>query len=238
MASNKDNEKALTKKQQMVLDFVNEQVQEKGYPPSVREICTAVGFKSTSSAHAYLAKLEEMGLIQKDPSKPRAIKVLKTNLDDSHSEEISNFSDINNNIDNKDNIINFPGSNPDNVVDVPIVGKVTAGAPILAVENIEDTFPVPLGFVGNKESFMLKVRGESMINAGILNDDFVLVSKQSTASNGDIVVALIEDEATVKTFYKEKDHVRLQPQNELYDPIIVKDNFSILGKVIGVFRKL
>lgn len=229
MATNKDTKKTLTPKQKMVLDFVNNQVNEKGYPPSVREICTAVGFKSTSSAHAYLNKLEKMGLIYKDPTKPRALRVLHQNS--------SNNAEIESNLEN-DKIINFPGSRPDNIVNVPIVGKVTAGSPILAVENINDTFPVPLDFVGNKESFMLQISGDSMIGSGILDGDYVLVSKQNTAYNGDVVVALIDEEATVKTYYNEKDHVRLQPENDIYEPIIVTENLSILGKVVGVFRRM
>ncbi len=210
-------QKKLNEKQQQILDFVNTQVEEKGYPPSVREICSAVGFKSTSTVHAYLEKLEESGLIHKDPTKPRALKVL---------DEKRKSSSV-----KMENIYSRK-----ELVDVPIVGKVTAGQPILAVENIEDTFPLPADFLQNSTAFMLKVQGDSMIEAGILDRD--LVRQQSTAINGDIVVALIGEEATVKTFYKEKDHVRLQPENQYLDPIIVSDNLSILGKVIGVYRKL
>lgn len=209
----------LTEKQQRILDFVNKHVEEVGYPPSVREICSSVGFKSTSTVHAYLKKLEKMGLIHKDPTKPRAIKVLNNKRKNVLRDTQSYYS-------------------KKELVDVPIVGKVTAGQPILAVENIEDTFPLPVDFVQNSTAFLLRVQGNSMIEAGIFDKDFVLVKQQSVASNGDIVVALIGDEATVKTFYKEKDHVRLQPQNKHMDPIIVRDNLSILGKVIGVFRKL
>lgn len=209
--------KNITEKQQKILDFVNKQVEKNGYPPSVREICDAVGFKSTSTVHAHLEKLMQKGLLHKDPTKPRALKVLN---DHNNS---SQFSSKNYYLE-KD------------LVDVPIIGRVTAGKPILAVENIEDTFPLPASFTQNSDVFMLRVQGDSMINAGILNNDLVLVRQQPTANNGDIVVALIEDEATVKTFYKEKDHIRLQPQNPYMEPIIVKDNCSILGKVIGVFR--
>lgn len=209
-------------KQQQILDFVNRQVEEKGYPPSVREICSAVGFKSTSTVHGYLQKLEKSGLIIKDPTKPRALKVLNGSKHNSDH--------------NKLNSKNYYSRRE--LVDVPIVGRVTAGLPILAVENIEDSFPLPADFVQNSTAFMLRVQGESMIEAGILDKDLVLVRQQSTAINGDTVVALIGDEATVKTFYKEKDHVRLQPQNQYMDPIIVRDNLTILGKVIGVFRKL
>lgn len=212
-------QKKLTEKQQMIIDFVNSQVEEKGYPPSVREICKAVGFKSTSTVHAYLEKLEKEGLIHKDPTKPRALKVVQ-------GSKASPVRNIESYVSRRE------------MVEVPIVGKVTAGQPILAVENIEDTFPLPVNFVQNATAFMLKVQGDSMIEAGIFDRDLVLVKQQSTAANGDIVVALIEDEATVKTFYKEKDHIRLQPENQYLDPIIVKDNLSILGKVIGVFRML
>lgn len=214
--------KKLTDRQQQILDFVNRQVEEKGYPPSVREICSAVGFKSTSTVHGYLEKLRKNGLIAKDPTKPRAIKVIAGNRNTPQKEQGSGRD-------------YYPGKE---LVDVPIVGRVTAGQPILAVENVEGTFPLPVDFVQNSDAFMLRVQGDSMVEAGILDKDLVLVRQQSTANNGDIVVALIGDEATVKTFYKEKDHIRLQPQNRYMDPIIVRDNISILGKVTGVFRKL
>lgn len=203
--------------QQKILDFLNEQVKIKGYPPSVREICAAVGFKSTSTVHSYLEKLKREGLIQKDPTKPRALKIVRNNKAEEESKEIYSRREM---------------------VEVPIIGKVTAGLPILAVENIEDTFPLPLDFVQGSTAFMLRVQGDSMIEAGIFDRDFILIKQQSTASNGDIVVALIGDEATVKTFYKENGYVRLQPENKYFEPIIVRDNLSILGKVIGVFRKL
>ena len=220
MPRRKADENTVTPKQQQVLDYVAAHIQEKGYPPSVRDICSAVGFKSTSSAHAYLEALEKKGLLHKDASKTRALKVTSSSTP------------------SPSNVTPFPDVATREIVNVPIVGKVTAGQPILAVENIEDSFPVPLEFVGNQDAFMLKVRGESMIEAGILDGDFVLVSKQSTARNGDIVVALIEDEATVKTFYKENGYVRLQPENPYMEPIIVRENLSILGKVSGVFRKM
>ena len=214
-------QKNLTDKQQQILDFVNSQVEEKGYPPSVREICSAVGFKSTSTVHSYLEKLEKSGMILKDPTKPRALRVVGGRkaypVNQDSSRDYYSRKEL---------------------VDVPIVGKVTAGMPILAVENIEDTFPLPVDYVQNSTAFMLRIQGDSMVEAGILDKDLVLVKQQSTAVNGDIVVALIEDEATVKTFYKEKGYVRLQPQNQFMDPIIVRSNLSILGKVIGVFRKL
>lgn len=201
-------------KKKRILDFVNRQVQEKGYPPSVREICKAVGFKSTSTVHAYLSSLEEEGLIVKDPTKTRALKVV-----DENSKNLEGY------------IANHEIEN------IPILGRVTAGQPILAVENVEDTFPVPVQYLENATTFMLKIQGDSMVNAGILNGDYVIVKQQSTAMNGDIVVALIDDEATVKTFYKEKGYYRLQPQNDNYEPIIVTEGLSILGKVIALFRK-
>ncbi len=225
MPRKKADENIVTPRQQQVLDYVAAHIQEKGYPPSVRDICAAVGFKSTSSAHAYLEALEKKGLLHKDASKTRALKVTSSTTPTASSAA-------------KGNVTPFPDVATREVVNVPIVGKVTAGQPILAVESIEDTFPVPLEFVGNQDAFMLKVRGESMIEAGILDGDFVLVSKQSTARNGDIVVALIEDEATVKTFYRENGYVRLQPENPYMEPIIVRENLSILGKVSGVFRKM
>jgi repressor LexA len=200
-------------KKKRILEFVNRQVREKGYPPSVREICRAVGFKSTSTVHAYLSALEEEGLITRDPTKTRALKVVNRN-----SKDIEGY------VSDRE------------IENIPIVGKVTAGQPILAVENIEGTFPIPVEYLGNSTTFMLRIQGDSMVNAGILDGDYVIVRQQNTAMNGDIVVALIEDEATVKTFYKEKDHFRLQPQNDNYDPIIVTENIIILGKVIALFR--
>lgn len=200
-------------KQQMILDFLNRYQMEKGFPPSIREICKAVGFKSTSTVHSYIKKLEEEGLIVKDATKPRALKVLKSGKKD------------------------LEGYISDQEIDnIPVLGKITAGAPILAVENIEETFPVPVQYLGNSTSFMLKVRGDSMINAGIMDGDYIIVRQQNTANNGDIVAALIDEEATVKTFYKEKGHYRLQPENPDYEPIIVKE-LRILGKVTGLFRK-
>ena len=207
--------KKLTDKQKKVLDFVQSEVREKGYPPSVREICTALNIKSTSTVHAYLNRLEELGMISKDATKPRAIKLLKP-------DELN---------------VRFPDfGSTDKVSFVPIVGKVTAGAPILAVENITDTLPVSSDIVRGSSSFILSVKGESMIDAGILDGDLILVRQQSTAENGDIVVALIGEEATVKRFYKEKGHIRLQPENRYMEPIIVRDEVSIIGKVTNLFR--
>ena len=201
----------LSAKQQQILEYMKAEVREKGYPPSVREICEAVGLKSTSTVHGHLARLEKKGYIRRDPTKPRAIEIL-------------------------DEAPHNPDLPTRELVQVPIVGNITAGTPILAVENIEDTFPVPVDYVHNDTVFMLKVGGDSMIEAGIFDKDLILVRQQSNASNGDIVVALIEDYATVKTFFREKDFVRLQPQNASMNPIIVRD-VTILGKVIGLFRK-
>ena len=201
----------LTEQQKKILDYIKDEVNYKGYPPSVREICLAVGLKSTSTVHGHLAKLEKNGFIRRDPTKPRAIEL----LDDADMNR-QYFKTI---------------------AQIPMVGKVTAGEPILAVENIEDYFPVPKEFIDESNHYMLTIKGDSMINAGILNGDYVLVKQQNTANNGDIVVAMLEDEATVKRFYKEKAHFRLQPENPAMEPII-STNVQILGKVKGVFRKL
>ena len=206
-------------KEKAILKFIEEQVIENGYPPSVREIGKAIGLSSTATVHAYLAKLEKQGYIKKEDKKGRTLKVIKGTDGQQIIKENKNFY------------------TQRELVDVPVIGKITAGQPILAVENVTDTFPIPIDFVGNSESFMLTVRGESMIEAGILDGDYILVKKQDNASNGEIVVALIEDEATVKTFYKENGHIRLQPENHTMDPIIVPD-CKILGKVAGVFRKM
>ena len=214
----------LNSRESDILKFIEKQVKEVGYPPSVREIGKAVGLSSTATVHAYLSKLEEKGYIKKETQKGRTLRLLKGTKDNKDKNQTSLFEGK-----------NFYGGKE--LVDVPVVGKITAGAPILAVENITDSFLIPLDFVGNSESFMLTVSGESMIEAGILDGDYILVQKQNVARNGEIVVALIEDEATVKTFYKESDHIRLQPENSSMDPIIVKD-CQILGKVVGVFRKL
>ena len=209
----------LNKRERAILKFIEKQINEKGYPPSVREIGKAVGLSSTATVHGYLAKLTKKGYIKKEDQKGRTLRVLKGGLADNEKPSPK------------------PLYNGRELVDVPVIGKITAGAPILAVENVTDTFPIPIDFVGNSESFMLTVRGESMIEAGILDGDYILVKRQNSARNGQIVVALIEDEATVKTFYKEKDYIRLQPENSTMDPIIVPD-CKILGIVGGVFRKL
>ncbi len=201
----------LSQKQIEILLYIKSEVQKKGYPPSVRDICEGVNLRSTSTVHSHLEKIESKGYIRKDPTKPRAIEI----------------------IDKDDNYLFAPKK----TVDIPILGRVTAGAPILAVENIEDTFPLPLELVEGHDVFMLKIQGESMINAGIHDGDLVLVSEQKSAKNGDIVVALIEDEATVKRFYKEKDRFRLQPENDSMVPIYTTE-LTILGRVIGLYRKM
>lgn len=202
----------LTQKQIEILLYIKSEVQRQGYPPAVRDICKGVNLKSTSTVHSHLEKLESKGYIRKDPTKPRAIEILDKN----------------------DGFLLASKK----TVDIPILGRVTAGAPILAVENIEDTFPVPLELVEGHDVFMLKVQGESMIDAGILDGDLVLVQEQKSAINGDIVVALLEEEeATVKRFFKEKDKIRLQPENQFMAPIY-PENISILGKVIGLYRKM
>lgn len=198
----------ISKKQQEILDYIKNEILNRGFPPSVREICEAVNLKSTSSVHSHLEALEKNGYIRRDATKPRAIEIIDDNF----------------------NLVRRE------VVNVPLIGTVAAGQPLLAVENIENYFPVPAEFMPNEQSFMLRVKGDSMINAGIFDGDQVLVKEQSTASDGDIIVALVEDSATVKTFYKEKGYYRLQPENDTMDPIIVRTDLKILGKVFGVFR--
>lgn len=195
----------LNDKQLLIYEFLKDFTSEKGYPPTVREICKAVGLKSTSSVHGHLKHLEKEGLIKRDPTKPRALEIV-------------------------DSVVKKE------MINVPIIGRVTAGLPILANENIEDSFPLPLDYVKhNNDLFMLKISGSSMIKAGILDGDLAIIEKTQTASNGDKIVALIENEATLKTFYRENDHIRLQPENDEMEPIIV-DNCSILGKLIGIYR--
>ena len=200
----------ITPKQQEILDFIKSEILHKGYPPAVRDICEAVHLKSTSSVHSHLETLEKNGYIRRDPTKPRAIEIIDDTFQLTRRE----------------------------VVNVPLIGTVAAGQPILAQENIENYFPVPAEYMPNSECFMLKVKGDSMVNAGIFNGDQILVQQQNTANNGEMVVALIDDSATVKTFYKEDGHYRLQPENDSMEPIIVEPDrpFQILGKVIGVFR--
>lgn len=197
----------ITNKQREILEYIKDEILKRGYPPAVREICEAVNLKSTSSVHSHLETLEKNGYIRRDPTKPRAIEIMDDSFQMVRHEMAS----------------------------VPIVGQVAAGQPILAQENIEGYFPIPAEMVPNAESFVLNVKGESMINAGILDGDQIFVERCNTAHNGDTVVALIDDSATVKTFYKENGHYRLQPENDTMDPIIV-DHVEILGKVFGVFR--
>ena len=197
----------ITDKQREILEYIKKTILKKGYPPAVREICEAVRLKSTSSVHSHLEQLEKNGYIRRDPTKPRTIEIIDDTFNLARRE----------------------------VVNVPLLGTVAAGAPILAQENIENYFPIPVEMLPNKEIFMLKVKGDSMIDAGIYNGDRVIVAKADTARNGEIVVALVDDSATVKTFYKEKGRFRLQPQNASMDPIIL-DEVQILGKVIGLFR--
>lgn len=197
----------ISKKQEEILQYIKSQILERGFPPAVREICDAVNLKSTSSVHSHLETLEKNGYIRRDPTKPRAIEILDDNFNLTRRE----------------------------MVQVPMVGRVAAGEPILAQENIEEYFPIPVEFLPNNDVFMLKIRGESMINAGIMDGDYVVVEKRNTASNGEMVVAMIEDGATVKTFYKEEGVIRLQPENDTMEPFILPD-VEILGKVIAVFR--
>lgn len=213
---------SLNARERAILKYIEKETEEMGYAPSVREIGKKVGLRSTATVHGYIARLTELGYIKKENKKGRTLRLLKNSKGESVDKKQIMAKEF------------YTGRE---LVDVPVIGKITAGEPILAVENITDTFPIPIDFVGNSESFMLTVRGESMIEAGILNGDYILVRKQNNAENGEIVVALIEEEATVKTFYKEENYIRLQPENSSMDPIIVPD-CQILGKVIGVFRKM
>ena len=200
----------ISKKQSEILEYMKNEILNRGFPPSVREICEAANLKSTSSVHSHLETLEKNGYIRRDPTKPRAIEIVDDNF----------------------NLVRRE------TVNVPIIGKVAAGEPLLAVQNVEGYFPIPSEYMPNKQTFMLVVQGDSMINAGIFSGDYVVVEKQENAENGDKVVALVEDSATIKTFYKEKDHIRLQPENDFMDPIVISPDqqFQVLGKVIGVFR--
>ena len=199
----------LSDKQQQILEFIKRRILDKGYPPAVREICEAVNLRSTSSVHSHLETFERKGYIHRDPTKPRAIEITDDDFNLARRE----------------------------IINIPVVGTVTAGEPILAVENIEEYFPMLPNHISNKNTFMLHVRGESMINAGIFDGDMVIVEQQPTADNGDIVVAMIEDSATVKRFYKEDGYYRLQPENDTMDPIIVSE-VSIIGKVVGLYRSM
>ena len=221
----KDN---LTEKQLAIYNYIKECVQIRNYPPSVRDICTEVGLKSTSSVFSYLNDLEQAGLIRKDPSHPRAIEI----LDKSHSGKASKSS--------KTKELSSVHSSPveesmKEMVSVPVIGTVAAGTPIFAEENVSDHFPLPTEILPNQETFILKVKGDSMINVGIFDGDYLMVAKQNTCSDGEVVVALVEDSATVKHFYKEKGYIRLQPENDTMEDIIVND-CQILGKAIGLIR--
>ena len=200
----------ISKKQSEILEYIKNEILNRGFPPSVREICEAVNLKSTSSVHSHLETLEKNGYIRRDPTKPRAIEIVDDNF----------------------NLVRRE------TVNVPIIGKVAAGQPLLAVENVEGYFPIPSEYMPNNKTFMLVVRGDSMVNAGIFNGDYVVVEQQPTAENGQKVVALVDDSATVKTFYKEDGYIRLQPENDAMETIIVEPDqtFQILGRVIGVFR--
>lgn len=197
----------ISEKQRQILEYIKGEILSKGYPPSVREICAAVGLKSTSSVHAHLETLEQNGYIHRDPTKPRTIEITDDDFNLARRE----------------------------MCNIPIIGTVAAGMPILAEENIQDYFPIPADLAPNNDAFMLKVKGESMVNVGIMDGDLLMVEQMNTARNGEIVVALVDDSATVKTFYKEADHIRLQPENDTMEPIIV-DDVQILGKAFGVFR--
>lgn len=200
----------ISAKQKEILEFIKDSILSRGYPPAVREICEAVHLRSTSSVHSHLETLEKNGYIRRDPSKPRAIEIIDDNFNLTRRE----------------------------LVNVPIIGTVTAGEPILAIENIQGYFPIMPEFVYNKQTFMLKVKGESMVNAGIFDEDYIIVEEKSTAADGDIVVAMVDDSVTVKRFYKEENCIRLQPENDTMDPIIIPPNasFSIVGRVIGLYR--
>ena len=223
----------LTERQKKIFEFMRKEAEEKGYPPTVREICSAIGIKSTSTVHKDILALEKNGYLKKDPAKPRALMLCQNepfNFElDNHKGSHSTSS--------ASHDYSSPSSNSE-TIDIPVVGNIAAGSPIIADQNVEDSFPVPSRFVKNSGDFMLKVRGESMIEAGILDGDYILVEQHNTAKNGEMVVAMINDyesEATVKTFYKENGHFRLQPENSSMEPIIVND-VTILGKVVGVFR--
>ena len=206
----------ISAKQREILEFIKAEILQRGYPPAVREICEAVQLKSTSSVHSHLETLEKNGFIRRDPTKPRAIEIMDEDFQSVRTES-------------------FHTNNTPEMVNIPVVGTVAAGQPILAQENIESYFPMPVHMVPNADTFVLKVKGESMINVGIYDGDSIFVEKCETARNGDTVVALVDDSATVKTFYKEDGHYRLQPENDTMDPIIVED-CTIIGKVFGIFR--
>ncbi|MDO4552312.1 MAG: transcriptional repressor LexA [Bacillota bacterium] len=216
----------LKEREKKILLYMKEEIKQKGYPPTVREMCNSLGIRSTSTAHTDLANLEKKGFIRRDPSKPRAIEIL-----DFESE--NRLDQRNSHYEAEEETPAYADAEP-----IPVVGRIAAGTPILAEENIEDSFPVPSRYLSGGVHFMLTVRGDSMVDAGILDGDYILVKQQNTARNGEIVVAMVdgfESEATVKTFYHEGDHIRLQPENPSMSPILVRD-VKILGLVKGVFR--
>lgn len=217
------NTKKITKKQKAVLDFIEKTIDETGIAPTVRDICEGLGLSSPSTVHVHLKTLEDKGLIHRDPLKSRCITVVGHERKPSEDESVDSSIGI---------------GDFSNVVNLPVVGNVAAGIPILAEENITESIPLPTEIVGDSSSFLLKVRGDSMIEIGINDGDFVAVRQQPTANNGDIVVAMVEDGATVKRFYREQGHIRLQPENSSMDPIIVTENVSVLGRVTAVFRRL
>lgn len=206
--------RVLTARQQEILDFIRAEVVRRGFPPSVREIGEAVGLSSSSTVHNHLNALESKGLIRRDPSKPRALEVVDFRGDHGSAREVAGIRSL------------------------PLVGAVAAGAPILAAENIEETIPLPTEVIGDASTFVLRVKGDSMQDAGIHDGDFVVVREQPTATNGDIVVAMLGDEATVKTYYREADRIRLQPENAAYEPIYARDDVTVIGKVVALFRRM
>ena len=216
-------DRPISKKQQDILNYMKQEILSRGFPPSVREICEAVGLRSTSSVHAHLEALEKNGYIRKDATKPRAIEIID---DDFRTQRIRQYEPAED------------MSNSSEYARVPVLGDVAAGVPLLAVEQIESWFPIPVDRLPNRQTFLLRVKGDSMIEAGILDGDYVLVEEQQTASDGDMIVALVDDSATVKRFYREADHIRLQPENSAMAPIVVtsKQDIRILGQVIGVMR--
>ena len=225
----------ISKKQQEILDYMKNEILTRGFPPSVREICDAVHLRSTSSVHAHLEALEKHGYIRKDATKPRAIEIIDDDFRDQRFPSLGNASHKNRKAEDG---FSEDMQNDSEFARVPMIGQVAAGQPLLAVEQIESYFPIPVNRLPNEQTFLLKVKGESMIDAGILDGDYVLVKEQHTAEDGEMVVALVDDSATVKTFYREKGHIRLQPQNAAMSPIIISSDqeLQILGTVIGVFR--
>ncbi len=209
----------LTKKQQIIFNYIKDYINDNGYPPSVRDICEGLNLSSTATVHTHIKNLVDLGYLMKDDLKKRALSINEKYKDDINEKEI------------------FEKENGVDYLEVPVIGQVAAGQPILAVENIERTFPLPMDFAKNKDVFMLRVKGDSMINIGIYENDYVIVRRQDVAQNGEVIVALVDDSATVKTFYKENGYFRLQPENDSMEPIIVTE-LKVLGKVVGLFRMM